>query len=270
METDNMKENMNTLINAKYGSMICNKFDKYVGQALIKYGEYSDDEIVLFKSLCQKGDTVIEIGSNYGSHTLPLAKIVGKNGTVIAFEPQRIVFQTLCANMSLNSLSNVFCFQKAVSNKKSKLFLPSINYAQEGNFGGISMQKEGSEEVEVVKLDKFLNLDSLKLLKVDAEGMEIEVLKGAKKIIKLFSPFLFIENDRFDKHNDLVTYIDALGYDMYWYITPLYNKNNFLENEENIYGNLVSSNMLCVPKKLNMPLDNFDKVNIKEKHPYDI
>ena len=264
-----MKNNMNKLINAKHGLMICNKYDKYVGQALLKYGQYSEDEVILFKGLCEKGDIVVEVGANFGAHTLPLSKMVGESGKVFAFEPQRIIFQSLCANISLNSLSNVFCFQKAVSSKKSKLFIPLTNYKVEGNFGGISMKKSGSEEVEVVKLDNFLELDSLKLLKIDVEGMEIEVLKGAKKMIKQFSPFLFVENDRFDKHKNLITFIDGLGYNMYWYIIPLYNKDNFFKKKKNIFENLVSSNMICIPKSVNMKLNNLEAVRLEEKHPFE-
>jgi len=264
------KSKINKLVNTKYGFMLCNINDKYVGRALIKYGEYSEDEVVLFKTLCSSGDTVIEVGSNLGAHTLPLSKIVGPSGVVIAFEPQRIVFQNLCTNISLNSLENVYCFQKAAASKKGTLFLPSINYQAEGNFGGVTLQEEGVEEVEVVKLDKFIEVDTLKLLKIDAEGMELEVLKGSKKLIKKFKPYMFVENDRFDKHKKLVSYIDSLGYDMYWQMAPLYNKENFFNDKENIYGKLLSANMLCIPKSINVQLSNFEKVDIKNKHPYDV
>jgi len=263
------KKNINKLLTTKHGLMLCNKNDEYVGQALIRYGEYSEEEVMLFDTLCKDADTVIEVGANFGSHTLALSKMVGEKGKVIAFEPQRVVFQTLCANICLNNLTNVFCFQKAVSSKKSKLFLPPINYKKQGNFGGVSMQNRGVEEVEVIKLDKLLDIKQLKLIKIDAEGMELEVLKSAKKTIKKFLPFLYVENDRFDKHEKLVSYIDALGYILYWHITPLYNKNNFFKKKKNIFGALVSSNMLCIPKTLNINPKNFKRVNIKDKHPLD-
>jgi len=264
------KNEMNKLVKTKYGLMLCNKFDKYVGQALITYGEYSDEEVSLFKGLCTQGDTVIEVGANYGSHTLPLSQIVGESGTVIAFEPQRVVFQTLCANMALNSVQNVHCFQNAVSSKKTELYIPAIDYDKEGNFGGISMQKEGTEEVKVVKLDSFISIKSLSLIKIDVEGMELNVLKGARKTIQKFQPILYVENDRFDKHTSLIQYIDSLGYEMYWHITPLFNTHNFFKKNQNIYKKLVSCNMLCFPKSLKMDLQNFDKVNIHSKHPFDV
>ncbi|TFG83046.1 MAG: FkbM family methyltransferase, partial [Chromatiales bacterium] len=62
--------------------------------------------------LYNKNDT--DIGANIGTHTLALARLVGQQGLVFAFEPQRIVFQTLCANMALNSLDNVHCINSAV------------------------------------------------------------------------------------------------------------------------------------------------------------
>ncbi len=263
------KNNINKLIKSKYGFMLCNKFDQYVGKAIIEYGEYSDDEVDLFRTLCSTDDVVIEVGSNIGSHTLPLAQIVSESGKVYAFEPQRFIFQTLCANIALNSLENVYCFQKAVSSTKGHLFLPKIQYNKIGNFGGISLQNKGDERVDVIKLDKFLTLDRLKLVKIDAEGMELEVLKGTKKLIRKHQPILLIENDRFDKHKELVEYIDILGYDSYWYASSLYNKDNFFNNKNNIYGQLLSSNMLCIPKGANMVLSNYIKVDIQKPHILD-
>lgn len=264
------KNSLNKLVKSKYGFMLCNRFDKYVGNAIIQYGEYSDDEVELFTTLCITGDNIVEVGSNIGSHTLPLALHIGEQGKLYAFEPQRFIFQTLCANIALNSLNNVFCFQKAVGKKSDILFLPKVDYNKHGNFGGVSLQKDGEEKVDVITLDKYLDIDHLKLLKVDAEGMELDILKGAKKTIKKYRPFLFVENDRFDKHKKLIKYISSLKYNLYWHIMPLYNKNNFFNNSKNIYGELVSANMLCIPKELNIELSNYDKVDINSTHPFDI
>ena len=91
----------NALVRAKHGLMLFNKNDTYIGRSIGKYGEFSEGEIAIFDQLCRPGDIVVEVGANIGTHTLPIAKMVGVAGRVHAFEPQRIVFQTLCANMAL-------------------------------------------------------------------------------------------------------------------------------------------------------------------------
>ena len=77
----------------KYGKIIYNTRDRYIGRSLAAYGEYSQGEAELYKQLLRSGDTVIEVGANMGSLTVPLARFVGEAGRVIAFEPQRLIFK---------------------------------------------------------------------------------------------------------------------------------------------------------------------------------
>src|SRR4030095_11726468 len=97
----------NELKLCKSGPMLFNKYDIYVGGSLQKYGEFSVGEQDLFQSVVHQGELVVEVGANIGAHTVELARMVGPEGEVHAFEPQRIVFQTLCANLALNQLTNV-------------------------------------------------------------------------------------------------------------------------------------------------------------------
>src|SRR5581483_2102206 len=78
-----------------------------------------------------------------------------------------------------------------------------------------------------------LNLQSLRLLKADVEGMEVEVLKGAKQTIEKFRPILYVECDRADKSPILVDTIRHLKYNIYFHIPYLFNPNNFLRNDFN-------------------------------------
>ena len=143
----------NKVIKSRHGFLLYNKNDIYIGKSIEKYGEFTHLEAKLFEQICKEGDIVIEVGANIGAHTVYLSKLVGK-GVVIAFEPQRLVFQNLCANLAINSISNVFAYQEAVSH-------------------------ENETTVNKQKLDNFLNkINRLKLLKIDVEGMEISVIKG--------------------------------------------------------------------------------------------
>ena len=128
-------------------------------------------------------DVVIEVGSNIGTHTLALSKMVNK-GRVFAFEPQNVVFQNLCANISINSITNCFCVNSALSDKKDEeLYFPNYNFTKEYNFGGMSFLKTSKSDYTIQANvdtldDRFISLNKLELLKTDAEGMDVNIIKG--------------------------------------------------------------------------------------------
>jgi len=147
--------------------------------------------------------------------------------------------------------------------------IPPIDYSKNGNFGGISIEntKKG-EPVIQKKLDSFISeIEKLKLLKIDVEGMEKKVLEGSKKIIEKFKPILYIENDRQEKSQSLIEYIQSLGYELYWHLPRLYNANNFYKNRNNIFGNIVSVNMLCIHKSFNINVEKMEKIEDSKLHP---
>lgn len=241
---------MNELKSCRYGPMAFNKNDLYIGRSMQVYGEFSEGECHVFRQFVRPGATVVEVGANIGAHTVPLAKMVGSAGAVYAFEPQRIVFQTLCANLALNNLTNVFAFQMAVGESEGSIFVPKLDYGKTNNFGGLALGSyQSGEQVSVTSLDS-LNLSSLQLLKLDVEGMERSVLLGAQKTIQRFKPFLYVENDREEKSRQLISTIAELGYAMYWHVVPLFNRENFFGVEENIFEGLVSKNMICIHQSI--------------------
>lgn len=270
----NIEKGFNKLIKAKNGICLYNKYDKFIGFSLANYGEFSELEVELFKQICKKGDTVIDVGANIGTHTQAFSNFVGEQGKVLSFEPQRIVFQTLNANIALNSITNVFTYQNALGDKDKVLYIPIINYEKHMNFGGFNIdQFEKGEPVKQIKLDSFIDeLENLKLIKIDVEGMESGVIKGSKKIIEKFKPILYVENDRREKSKDLIELIQSLDYKLYWHLPKLYNENNFFNNKTNLFENLLSVNMLCIHESSNIKIEdmieitdsNFHIMNIKK------
>src|SRR5437870_1047961 len=85
----------------RHGLMLYNLNDTYIGAMLEKYGEFSEGETDVFHQLVRPGMTVVEVGANVGAHTLSIARLVGPQGRVLAFEPQRSIFQMLCANLAM-------------------------------------------------------------------------------------------------------------------------------------------------------------------------
>ena len=224
-----------------------NQNDYYIGKAIERYGEFSRLEMDVLGQLCGPGDVVIEVGANMGAHTVPLAMRVGPQGRVLAFEPQRLVFQNLCANVALNSLQNVDCYWAALGGKDGLLTVPEPDPTQVNNFGGVTLIGiEQGQQIDCHMLDRYLSLPRLQLIKIDVEGMEADVLSGGKELIRKFKPRLYLENDRMEKSEELMRLVDSLGYRMYWHLPPLFNPENFYGVPDNVYGDTVSINMLCV------------------------
>lgn len=236
------------MVHGRHGYFIYNQYDLYVGKSLEVYGEYSEHESELFSDIVKAGSMVLEIGANIGSQTVLLSRLVGDDGLVYAFEPQPLIFQNLAANISINSLKNVRVFPFACGSNNGSIHVPHVDYCQSGNFGGVSMHKSAGEQVSLVRLDSWLDTNhSISLIKIDVEGMEQDVILGLNDTINKHKPILFVENDRKEKSKQLIELLWALGYQCYWHITPLYNTNNFYNVKENIFENLVSINMVCLP-----------------------
>jgi FkbM family methyltransferase len=250
----------NRLKRCRHGLMLYNRHDIYIGRSLDLYGEFSEAEAALLRYLLKPGDVVIEAGANIGAHTLPLARMVGPAGAVYAFEPQRIVFQTLCANMALNSVTNAHCRHAALGDAAGEATVPELDYSTENNFGGLGLEgHSGGETVPVITVDS-LGLKRCDLLKVDVEGMETAVLRSAGRMIEACAPVLYVENDRPNKSAELIGFIASLGYRMYWHKPPLYSTDNYFRNPTNVFGDLVSANMLCLPARMEPPFPDLEPV----------
>jgi FkbM family methyltransferase len=246
----------------RHGLLLYNIHDIYIGKSLDLYGEWSEGEVELLRMVLRPGMVVVEVGANIGAHTVFLAEAVGPSGQVWAVEPQRVVYQTLCANLALNSMTNVHALQAAAGSAPGEVIVPPLDYRQENNFGGLGLgtYKDG-ERVPVATLDA-LSLGRCGLVKIDVEGMEQAVLEGARALIARCRPALYVENDRPDKSAALVRTIDGMGYSMFWHRPPLYNPKNFFGCQNNAFPGIISINMLCVPKDRNYQVNGLEAVRL--------
>lgn len=257
---------MNIISEYKYGKVIYNTNDYYMGSCISEYGEYCDDEIDLMSKFIKKNDVVLDIGANIGLMTIPFSKMVGENGTVISFEPQQEMFNILCGNVAINNLNNVSTHNIGLGNSTEPLFLPKIDYKKQNNFGGISLTNKGEIKIKQKRLDDF-NFEKVNFLKIDVEGMELNVLNGSTNTIKNHRPFLYIENDRKDNSENLLTFLFSNNYNCFWHTGNLFNNDNVKKNKINVFDkNYMSLNVIAVPsevfvdlklKKINSPKDWF-------------
>jgi len=146
---------------------------------------------------------VIDIGANLGSYIVPLAK-QHPHLQFEAFETQRIIYYQLCANTFLNRLSNVYAHNVGLSNEKRITNYVLPNYAEETNIGafsidfdtranGYEVKSEGvTERMIIIPLDA-MQYEKVRLIKMDVEGHELQVLLGAEHTLREnnYPPIIF-------------------------------------------------------------------------------
>ena len=257
---------MNKIIDARYGKMIYNTKDIYVGKSFENYGEFSELEVELFRDCLKESNAVLDVGANIGSHTIAFRSIVGDSGMVIAYEPERINFNTLCGNVAINNYRNIYCFQNAVGSKPGTIAVPELNIEKTENYGGISLTKDYSSAhhytVPLVTVDQF-RFGKINFIKIDVEGMETEVIDGAAESIQRCKPFLYVENDRKQNCLELVAKIYGHQYEIYEHNPNMYNPNNFYNNKENLFLSksstyhveIVSVNLFAHHRSVECPVD---------------
>lgn len=236
------------LKHCRHGVMLYSARDKYVGGSLDRYGEWSELEAQLFSGLVRPGMLVVEVGSNIGAQTVHLANLVGENGGVVAFEAQRVIFQMLCANLALNGIENTDAKCMAVGAAPGEIMVPRLDYRSDNNFGGLALGGDKGDVVEMIAIDNLM-LPACHLMKIDVEGMEKQVLEGARQTIGRFRPYLYVKDDRPDKHAELITTLFDLEYRMWWHKTWLYNPSNLAGNDDNIFPEIASFNLICLPRE---------------------
>ena len=246
------------LVRARFGWALANPNDVFLGRSIIEYGEFSEEERqMLEKIIAFRPGTLVEVGANAGFLTVPLAQALAASGNeLIAFEPQPFLFQNLCANLALNGLSNVRAWPWACGENAKTLYFPAQSYSTQGNYGGVAMEETASTttiEVPCVRLDDVVGTKNVSLIKIDVEGSELAVLKGAETVIAASRPIISVENDRAENSSALMAWLLERNYRLWWHTPPLYSEYNFFRNTANLYGEAHSLNLLCLPAESAIP-----------------
>jgi FkbM family methyltransferase len=239
----------------RHGLMLYLAADTVIGRALELYGEFAESENRCMTQILQPGETVLDVGANIGTVTLPLARRVGPGGRVCAFEPQRIVFQHLCANIALNGLANVDARCAALGAESRTVRIPALEPRLDTNFGSIRLSTDGSgEAVPMIKLDD-LNLSHCALIKLDVEGMEWEVLAGGHETIARHRPVVYFEAKTGANTGACLSWLRDRGYVLYWHFSYFFEARNFRGNSDNVFGQSGDINALAIPQERNLPVN---------------
>ena len=135
------------------------------------------------------GTVVVEVGAHIGTHTIPLARLVGPYGRVYAFEPQRKLYRELHHNLALNGIANAVALRFAVGDGDARIV--TMDAPSPGNEGGTAIGR-GGYQVELRSLDSFA-FERVSVIKIDVEGFERHVLAGAAETIRRNRPAIVVE-----------------------------------------------------------------------------
>ena len=236
------------IVEYEHGRLLYLTRDVYAARFLSEFGQYSPGEVELLGWILRPGDCVVEVGAHLGAITVPMARLV-RPGSVLAFEPQHHVYNLLCGNIALNGLSDVVAPVCAAAGREvGRLVVPAPDYDSPSNFGGISLTEDPAcgRPVEVVALDNVLRgTRAIRLLKIDAEGMERDVLLGGSETIGRTRPFLYFEDDRPERSEALRETAKSLGYRLFRHMPPYVTRVG-----DPTLRQLVSLNVLGVPAEL--------------------
>lgn len=232
------------LVSSNHGSMIVNRNDYRVvnpnhaygvGFDIMQQSSFSQSEVQFLLALLDRrrhffGDGVIAIdgGANIGVHTVEWARHMHDWGYVLAYEAQEGIYYALAGNLALNNCLNVRARLAALGASCGELPIPRPNYYAPASFGSLELRKSDQNEfigqeisydantctiVPMLNIDS-LNLQRLDLMKIDVEGMEAEVLRGARATLQRTRPIIFTEVIKSDRA-ELIAQLVELDYQIF-------------------------------------------------------
>lgn len=197
-------------------------FDKGVERWIYNNGTYEAGTLWCFNFLIKPNDNIIDAGANIGLTSIYASKLVGLKGIIYGFEPLPSTFEILCKNIRINRINNIVPLKLALSdyNGKGSIY-PNIHINRGAASLNSSQVKQNPIEVEVKTLNSWIkenNVLKIDFIKIDVEGSELELLRGATDLFQQSpKPTICMEYSkevsRGNNINDLFDFLkNELGY----------------------------------------------------------
>jgi len=226
--SNSMRKLAFVLAASDHGSMIVSRLDYCmtsptsgfgVGHQVLECGAFDPSEVSMAVSVLnlrrqyfKDGVFAIDCGANIGIHTIEWAKCMTGWGYVIAIEAQERIYYALAGNVAINNCFNAVALNVAVTDKPGVIMVPQLDYLTPASFGSLELRKSGKTEFIGQLVDysegklrpvQGITIDSIEapridFIKIDVEGMEMEVLAGAAQSIAKNKPVLLIETIKAD------------------------------------------------------------------------
>ncbi len=166
--------------------------------------EFEYDYLRFFQKNLKQGSKVIDVGANIGIYSLLASKKIGSEGKVYAFEPSDWAHSRLVENLKLNCFKNVEVIKKVISDRNGTA---TFFICDDDAYNSLSFKPmkevQRTENISMTTLDRFCeqrNVNNIDLLKIDTEGADYLVLKGAQKLLCSDNPpIIFCEYNRLIK-----------------------------------------------------------------------
>lgn len=175
-------------------------------------GIYEYEKQNLFTGMVEKDSVVYDIGANVGFYTLLSSALVGSKGKVFAFEPSRRNLRYLRRHLSINNIKNVRIYDVAVSDSSGEISFDDTKGSSQGK-----ISKSGKIKVNSVSLDEFFAQGELlppDYLKIDVEGAEALVLKGAMDLLRKYHPIIFLAAHSLELNKECREILSKVGYNL--------------------------------------------------------
>lgn len=199
---------------------------------LVDEKSITEKNVQFFEKFLKKGDLAIDIGGNVGQISLFMGLVTGKDGLILSFDPNPYVFEILTQNATLNpDKTNIKPYNYAITETDGDFYYSSSEASF--NNGGISAEKNNKHgkysletKIKGINLEKFLEktypekLSFLKLIKIDTEGYDKEIIKSISNLIVKYKPVVISEcfdksgpEDRFEQFE----LFDSKGYSVFYF-----------------------------------------------------
>ena len=173
-------------------------------------GSYESEKVSLFEKTLKKGNIVFDIGAHIGFYSLLSAELTGKDGKVFSFEPLTTNYEYLKKHIEINNYRNITPLNVAVSDKDDFAFFSEGESTSTGH-----LANNGEIKVRTIAIDDWINNKKLPIpnvLKIDVEGAEFSVLKGAVNLLKTHHPVVFLSTHSSEIHKNCCDFLLALRY----------------------------------------------------------
>jgi FkbM family methyltransferase len=178
----------------------------------IRHGQFRtyEPEFLILGSLISAGDWVVDVGANVGHYTKTFSDLVGSEGRVIALEPVPETFELLSGNVLLFQHSNVTLLNMAASDRPgvAGMQIPRFDTGLANYYQANLSQGKPDLNVLTLRLDALPLPHSVRLIKIDAEGHDPAVLRGAEALLARDHPFLIVETGS----SDVAEHLRSFGY----------------------------------------------------------
>lgn len=236
----------------RYGKMFYIKTDRVIGDTLENYGEWAQNEIDLIKEIIPSDSIVYDIGANIGAVSLGFSKHFK---SVHAFECQPVFCEIIRKNIEINNANNVTLHECGLGRVNDAIHIKPLILEEYDNYGALRLSasddKEQNKVDVIIKRLDDMSLGQVDFIKIDAETMEPEIIRGSYATIARYRPILYVEANNSLSAMMIFEEAKIIGYDIFLHLSAAHNRNNYKNytpEKEEIF-NYYDKMLLLVPKE---------------------